>query len=207
MFQLFYSTTKALKVVDDEPIWNLDELRFSRIYGRKQSDCKYISGRMAHRLYLRGIIFSDELEETFLNGVFRDWDDETKIFIQKSYINYIMTAEFQTLLKHALNRVMSRLMKGFGFAANCIAERFLAFRLIGWAQDAFVDRTELYNFNKNFTFYQSWPIERVNELLDANFVIVMEKECNIKIDRQVNKEILNDILKDLMVKIDKEQKQ
>eukprot|EP00483_Globobulimina_turgida_P007721 UN07736 len=180
--------SQILKEVDsfvDGYLWNLHTLLFSRVYGRKKSACKHISGRMAHRLYLQGELLTDELSnDAFINGTFRAYDDEQNIFIQQSYLNYIMKEQFQTRIKCALSKTLIRLTKGFGFSVNCIAERVLAFILIDSAQDALLDGTELYVLDQDFAFYNSWPIERVRESKDANFAILMEKECGIKIDRQ-----------------------
>eukprot|EP01083_Nonionella_stella_P025776 70988_1 len=194
----FYSDVKALKLVSDKiPSGASDDVEFSRIYGlnpnKSSTDCRHISGRMAHRLYLQGIMETDQIlpefgEYKFVDLLFRDYNDKSNIYIKQSYIDFMLTSQtFQQLIKHALNRILCRLIKGCGFKCNCIAEQVLSYHIIVMAQDALVERTEMDHFQIEGKFDDnSWHFERKKEKLDVNFLLVLQKELSVNINQSLN---------------------
>eukprot|EP01083_Nonionella_stella_P025775 70985_1 len=211
MLANIYSCVDALKLVDDEiPSGDCNNLEFSRIYKLNRNK-NHISGRMAHRLYLQGILQTDEIcnfEDFFIDGLFRGWDDKKDIRITQSYLDFMIESKhFHQLMAHALNRILCRLIKGFGFKCNCIAERVLAYDLMVKAQDAFIDATEMYNFGIEGTFdNNSWQFEKERKGFDVNFLLVMQRELSINMDKSLNNACENSY-KYVFSALDEKQKQ
>eukprot|EP01084_Bolivina_argentea_P091693 165034_1 len=188
-----YSNIDTLKLVPDAPP-SLRDLAFSRIYGKNKniSNCDHISGRMAHRLFLQGVLLVDFLKDDFdlfFTRLFVNDNDESNIFIKRSYFNFMSKSEhFQQLIAHSLNRILCRLIKGFGFKCNCIAEKLLAYQIIVMAQDALIDRTEKDHFAIEGKFdTNEWQFEKINKTLDENFLLIFESELALKINKSINK--------------------
>ena len=165
---------------------------FSRIYNKKNIECKHLSGIMAQRLYCNAQLFHDEMsdhfEEIYINDFFRDSSKPSQVFIPKSYINFMCKSDkFKTLLKYSIERIVSRMIKGLGFKCNCIAEKIIVWILICQAQEYYINNIEsCWRDDDEMTYINSWNVEKKNEKLDLNFMKIYEHELKIKVDRSLN---------------------
>ena len=173
---------------------------FSRIYDKSNIECKHISGNMAQRLYYQSHLLHDEVfcafKDFVINGHFRDWNDPSHVFIPKSYINFMCKCDkFPSLMKHALERVISRLIKGLGLKCNCIADKVIVWVLICQAQFGYISNDEsVIRDRPHDNWINSWSLEKKNQDLDTNFMLLYETELGIKVDRNINNPKVNTYL-------------
>ena len=198
MSDFFRNLKAAEPVVNALPL--LRDLELSRIYNGKRNKkrCPHISGRMAHRLFLQGEILKDHFREYFeshfIDRLFKeiDWDGKVKkIYIKQRYLDYMTHSDysdtFNKLIIHYLYRMLFRLAKGYGFECNCIAEILIAWIIIIEAQTVFVIRQELDHFEPLDRFDDNtWQFLKKNEKLDANFLLVYERELSLNISKSLN---------------------
>ena len=165
---------------------------FSRIYNKKNKECRHISGDMAQRLHYQSQLLHDEMPGQFenlcVNGYFRDYNNPSHVFIPKSYINFMCKSDkFSVLMKHTIERVISRLIKGLGFKCNCIADKIIVWILVCQAQHGFITNDEsCIRDSENNIAVNSWSLEKKHQDLDTNFMLLYETELGVKIARNIN---------------------
>lgn len=182
---------------------------FSRIYNKNNIHCQHLSPIMAQRIIMQAQFFHADIQNDiddssfqtwFIDGYFRDDSNLSHTFIPKAFIKFMCKSkEFQRFIVYAIVRVMCRIIKGYGLRPNCIADTLVSWRIIEIAQSQFIDNYESYYISDdNFKSVNLWKVEKKNEKLDTNFVLLFEKELNVKVDVQAIN-ILDDKSHDNMI--------